>query len=77
MKAAFTRFGPKYDYRAAHVALDYRQQRLLGTIINVRYDEVLSVIIADVQHFCGDPWPITPRLAALEILKRNQPCPST
>ena len=30
----------------------------------------LGAVVADVRHFCGDDWPIAPRLSALEILER-------
>ncbi len=71
MKAEIGKHGPKHDYRHAHVTLQYRDRVLLGEIINVRRDEVLGAVVADVRHMCGDMWPITPRLAALEILERT------
>lgn len=70
MKATFTKFGPAHDYRGAHVFLDLEDRRLLGTIINVRRDEVTGCVLADVRHFCGDNWPLVPCLGALEILER-------
>ena len=71
MKAEFTKYGPKHDYRGAHVVLEHAGRTLLGTIINVRRDDVLGCVMADVRHFCGDAWPITPGLYALEILERT------
>ena len=71
MKAEIGKYGVKHDYRGAHVVLEHAGQTLLGTIMNVRRDDVLGVFVADVRHFCGDEWPITPRLGALEILERT------
>lgn len=71
MKAQIGKYGVKHDYRGAHVTLDWRGRTLLGTIMNVRRDEVRGVLLADVRHFCGDAWPITPALGALEILERT------
>ena len=71
MKPEFSKYGPKHDYRGAHVTLQWRGRTLLGTITNVYRHEVLGAILADVRHFCGDPWPITPGLYALEILERT------
>ena len=72
MKAEFSKYGPKQDYRGAHVTLDYAGRTLLGTIMDVRYRETgCTGFYADVRFFCGDPWPITPRLLALNILERR------
>ena len=58
-------------YCGAHATLEYGDRVLLGTIVNVRRDDVLGVVVADMLHFCGDPWPVTPRLQALNILDRS------
>lgn len=71
MRAEIGKYGVKHDYRGAHVTLRYADRTLLGTIMNVHRDEVLGAYVADVRHFCGDEWPITPRLSALEILERT------
>ena len=71
MKAEFTKYEPKHDYRGAHVVLEHAGRTLLGTIKNIRRDDVLGTVVCDVRHFCGDEWPITPRLGALEILERT------
>jgi len=71
MKAELSKYGPKHNYRGAHVTLQYRGRTLLGTIFNVRRDPVLGATVADVQHFNGDDWPCTPGLYALEILERT------
>lgn len=71
MKAEFTKYGPKHDYRGAHVVLDYAGRTLLGVVKDVTRDEVTGCIRADVRHFCGDEWPIRPALHALEILERT------
>src|SRR5690242_157839 len=71
MKAEFTKYGPKQDYRGAHVVLKYGDRTLLGTIHDVTRDEVTGCVRAHVRHFCGDDWPIIPALRALEILERT------
>jgi hypothetical protein len=71
MKAEFTKYGPKQDYRGAHVTLEYAGRTLLGVIKNVTRDEVTGCVRAEVRHFCGDEWPILPALRALEILERS------
>ena len=71
MKAEIGRYGPKHDYRHAHCKLQYRGRTLLGTIMNVSRDDLLGISIAEVRHFNGEMWPITPCLVALEILERT------
>ena len=71
MKAQFTKYGPKHDYRTAHVCLEYGKQTLLGEIREVFRDEITGAIKCKVRHFCGDMWPIEPCLRALEILERT------
>ena len=65
MKAAFTRSGPKHDYRGAHVVLKHGDRDLLGTIVDICPDEFLC----HVRHFNGEMWPICPSLSRLEILE--------
>lgn len=72
MKAQFGKWGPKHDYRGAHVMLTHQGRQLLGEIVNMYRDPVLCAVLADVRHFNGEPWPITPALSALEILERQQ-----
>ena len=71
MKPEFTKYGPRHNYIGAHVSLHHDERELLGTIIALRRDEVLGAVLATVQYFCGDPWPITPALSALNILERT------
>lgn len=71
MKAEFTKYGPKHDYRTAHVALKYRGRTLLGEIREVARDETTGCVLATVRHFNGEEWPIRPALYALEILERT------
>lgn len=71
MKAIFGKFGPKYDYRGAHVTLAWQGRELLGTITDVERNEISGCHHATVRFFCGDPWPIKPALIALNILDRS------
>lgn len=71
MKAEFTKFGPKHDYRGAHVVLEYRGRTLLGEIKEVTRDEVTGCVRARVRHFNGEEWPIHAPLRSLEILERT------
>ena len=71
MKPEFTKYGPRQNYIGAHVSLSYHGRELLGTITALRRDEILGAVVAIVHYFCGDPWPITPALSALNILERN------
>ena len=70
VKAKFTRFGPKHDYRGAQVALDWGSRKLLGDVREVYHDYARGVTLARVTHFNGEPWPVVPALAALEIMER-------
>ena len=67
MKAQFTRWGPRYDYRGAHVVLDGK----LGEIVGLRRDEARGAVLAQVRNFNGEPWSFEPALVALEILDRT------
>ena len=71
IKAELTKYGPKHDYRGAHVTLTYQGRELLGTVKDIWYCELTGVYRCAISHFCGDPWPIEPRLGALEILERT------
>ena len=71
MKAQFSKYGPKHDYRGAHVVLEYQNRTLLGVIVNITRNETRGIIECQVRHFCGDDWPIKPVLACLEILERT------
>lgn len=71
MKAEFCKYGPKHDYRGAHVTLHYQGRELIGTIRDVARDESTGTVFCAVQFFCGDWWPIAPVLSALEILERE------
>lgn len=71
MKAEFTKFGPKHDYRGAHVTLEYQGRTLIGTLREVFRDEMRGYMHCRVQHFCGDWWPVEPCLGAIEILERT------
>lgn len=74
IRPEFTRFGPKYDYRGAHVLLRLPIGRvLLGTIVDVYRDDVRGIVHAKVRHFCGDAWPLEPALSALLLLDRLSP----
>jgi hypothetical protein len=69
MKAEFTKFGPKHDYRNAIATLEYKGQTLIGRIKNVSYDATIGAFPCDMQHMNGEEWPIRPTLGALEILE--------
>lgn len=72
MRAQYGRFGPKKDYRGAHVTLSLGGRTLLGEVVEVRYRDVSPCgFFATVRHFNGEPWPTEPSLAVLEILERN------
>lgn len=71
MKAEFTKFGPKHDYRGAHVTLDWQGRTLLGTIRCLWRDDARGVTLVTVRHFNGDTWPVTPALGALTILEHT------
>ena len=72
MRPEFTKFGPKHDYRGAHVLMRTPLGRtLLGEIVSLRRDEVLGTVLADVKHFNGENWPVAPALSALSLLNRT------
>ena len=70
---AFTKFGPKFDYRGAHAVLELRGQTLLGEIRTVYRDEYTGAVLCVVRYFCGEEWPTRPALSALKILPRDYP----
>lgn len=71
MKAEFSKYGPKHDYRGAHVTLSWQGKDLLGTIKDIYRDPVLCVCVCRVIHMNGEEWPIRPGLGALNILERT------
>lgn len=71
MKAEFTKFGPKHDYRGAHVTMEYQGQTLIGTVRDVYRRDVTGSVHCKVQHFCGDFWPVEPCLRLVDILERS------
>jgi len=75
MRAVFTRFGPRFDYRGAHVTLTWNGRMLLGEIVGIFREEYPSSVKASVRHFNGEAWPMVPALSALEILDRQTPRP--
>jgi hypothetical protein len=72
LRPEFGKFGPKHDYRGAHVQMRTPLGRvLLGEIVDVYRDDVRGMVHAKVRHFCGDAWPLEPALSALLILDRS------
>lgn len=70
MRASFGKYGPKSDYRGAHVTLG----KLVGEVTDIYRDEMRGFYVAKVRHFNGEPWPFDPALIALDILEeRNNP----
>jgi hypothetical protein len=67
MLAHFTKFGPKFDYRGAHV-LDYRGR--LATIVDVYRREYPTAVMARLQRFNGEDAG-EQTLATLNILERT------
>lgn len=70
MRVEFSRFGPKYDYRGAHVTIEWQGRTLLGEIKAIWRNEQRGIVLCRIQHFCGDWWPVEPALSALNILDR-------
>ena len=70
MKAEFTRFGIKHDYRGAHVAWTIGDRNYLGTVVGIFRDESVGVTMFQVRHFNGED---APNVAAayVDILPRN------
>lgn len=76
IRPEFTKFGPKHDYRGAHVQMRTPLGRvLLGEIVDVYRDDVRGISLAKVRHFCGDMWPLEPALSALLLLDRSAKTP--
>ena len=72
IRPEFTKFGPKRDYRGAHVRLRLPIGRvLLGEVTDLYRDETRGVVLAKVRHFNGEAWPCEPALSALSILDRT------
>ena len=71
MKAEFTKFGVKHDYRGAHVSLEIGGRLYLGTITHVFYRELPQAWVCRVSHFNGEEWDFRPVLSSLEILERT------
>lgn len=78
MKVAYGKFGPRYDYRGAHVTLDYPERgKLLGEVIGQYYfrEGSFAGYRFKVRHMNGEPWPIDPCCASVEVLERTYPEP--
>ena len=73
MQAEFSKFGPRHDYRHAHVTLKVGGRTLLGEIMNVYRDGFTGYHHARVRHMDGSAWPFEPALSALNILERATP----
>ena len=71
MKAKFTKFGPKHDYRGAHATITVGGKDYLGTITHVFYREMPQAWICRVSYFNGEEWDFRPVLSSLEILERT------
>lgn len=70
MKFKFSRHGIAENPIGAHVTLRYRDRDLIGTVVDVYRDEVLAATKLVVRHFNGEPWPIEPSAAIVNVLKR-------
>lgn len=57
------------DVRGAHVTMTHNGRTLLGTIRAVRREEGIRFL--DVQHFNGEPWPVSPYLWSVDMLERT------
>ncbi len=53
MKPEFTKYGPKHDYRGAHVVLKYGERFATGPTVN-RYQAALEKA-RDVLRSLGEP----------------------
>jgi hypothetical protein len=71
MKAQFTKFGPKADYRGAHVTYTFKGRDLLGEIKDITRDPITGALLCDVRHMNGEEWPTKVILCLLDILERE------
>lgn len=71
IRPQFTKFGPKFDYRGAHVRMTLGARTLLGEVTELYRDDICGTVRAKVTHFNGEPWAIDPTLAALYVLDRS------
>lgn len=62
MKAKFCKWGPMFDYRGAHVTLEWKGRTLLGEIVSIERCPVRGAMICVVRHMNGEEWPIQPGL---------------
>lgn len=58
------------DPTGLQVAMSWRGQVLLGDVVGT-YECRSGVTRLLVRHFCGEPWPIYPRLLAVGVLRRD------
>jgi len=54
----------------SHVTLDYDGRHLLGEVVGFVVDPVVGRLL-QVRHFNGEPWPLMPCAAAVQVLERE------
>jgi hypothetical protein len=56
------------------LSTDYEDRTLLGDVTGYVVTPHGAVYLR-VSHFNGEPWPVSPRLEAVEVLERAWPTP--
>ena len=64
----YGKFGLSEDPRGLHVMMTWKGQKLLGTVRNVRRDDITGSTHLIVRHFNGEPWPIEPIASAVRVI---------
>lgn len=72
-KFTFGKFGIQENPIGTQVTLDYNGRTLLGDVKGCYRSEILGCTKLIVHHFNGNPWPINPSAAVVEVLEREWP----
>lgn len=70
-KLKFNKFGLAQDPRRGHCTYQYQGRQILGEVIGVTRSENRGFTFLKVRFFNGEPWPIDPIAANVEMLERD------
>ena len=73
LRAGRGRYGMN-ELRGAHVTMPWNGSTLIGEVTGQRVETAPGgtyTVRLDVRYMCGDPWPLSPSPASVNVLKRD------
>lgn len=71
-KLRFSKHGLIDDPRGGHCTMEYQGRELLGEVKGIVHTQgYVNRMLLDVRFMNGEPWPIQPAAAAVEMLERR------